>query len=142
MSTFDNIRSKDDILGIVNSKEFENLFHTLNSQAFSTLLDNALVNPTPMSKDEIYEELASHYFSLLHLLKIDNFNSFTFPDHEDCRTVAVDGIVYDFDSEFCHDDSEAANALCAIDCLMADLEEESFSVLLKKIEKKMNQQGE
>ena len=140
MKSFDNIRSKEDILDLINSKEFENLFSFLNSKEVSTLLDNALDNKMSRPKNEIYEEIAGYYFVLLRLLKIDHFNSFYFPNYEDCRTVVVDGTEYDFDSEFCHDNSEAANALCAIDCLMADLEEEKLDILLKKLEKKMNEQ--
>ena len=141
MNSFDSIKSKEEILGIINSKEFENFFNALNTKEFSALFDVAL-DKMPTSNDEIWGELVSYYFTLLHLLKIDNFNSFSFPDYEDCRTVVVDGIEYDFDSEFCHDDSEATNALCAIDCLMADLEEDNLEEILKILEKKINVQGQ
>ena len=141
MNSFDSIKSKEEILGIINSKEFENLFNALNTKEFSALFDVAL-DKMPKSNDEIWGKLVSYYFILLHLLKIDNFNSFSFPDYEDCRTVVVDGIEYDFDSEFCHDDSEATNALCAIDSLMADLEEDNLEEILKILEKKINVQGQ
>ena len=140
MNSFDSIRSKEDILDIINSKGFETFFSILNSKEFSALFDDKL-DEISKSKNEIWEELVSYYFILLRLLGIDNFNSFSFPNYEDCHTVVVDGTEYDFDSDFCHDDSEATNALCAIDCLMADLEKDNLAEILKELEEKISVQG-
>ena len=50
----------------------------------------------------------------------------------------IDGKEYDLDGEFCHDDIEATAALCAIDCLIADLENYDEETILKNIEKRIN----
>ena len=42
MNSFDSIKSKEEILGIINSKEFENFFNALNTKEFSALFDVAL----------------------------------------------------------------------------------------------------
>ena len=52
MNSFDSIRSKEDILGIINSKEFENFFNALNTKEFSALFDVAL-DKMSKSNDEI-----------------------------------------------------------------------------------------
>ena len=133
MKSFDKLESTEDILGIVNSAEFKQLLNILGSEEFGAGIDEELSKPK--NKTEIYEEIVSYYLMLLSLLKIDCFHSFSFPDYDDCRTVTVDGVTYDFDSEFCHDDIDATDALCAIDCLMADLGEDTPEKMLKKVER-------
>lgn len=75
---------------------------------------------------------------ILSLLNVNKFNSFQFVDYEDCRRVVIDGNEYNFDNEFHHNDSNATQILCTIDCLIADLEEDNIEAILKKIEKKIN----
>lgn len=116
------------------------LFDKLNLKQFGELLEKSLEEELakPKNKSEIYNEIADYYFTLLNMLGINNFDAFHFPDYEDCRIVVVDEREYDFDNEFCHDDSDATEALCAIDCLISDLEEMSMETVLKKIEDIVN----
>ena len=117
-----------------------NLFNKLNLEQFGELLGKALEEELfkPKSENEIYDEIADYYFILMNMLGINSFDAFHFPDYEDCRIVVVDGNEYDFDSEFCHNDSEATEALCAIDCLISDLEGISMETILKNIEDIVN----
>ena len=77
------------------------------------------------------------FFMILSLLNVNKFNSFQFVDYEDCRRVVIDGNEYNFDNEFHHNDSNATQILCTIDCLIADLEEDNIEAILKKIEKRL-----
>ena len=121
-----------------------NLFNILKLKQFEEMFEKALEEEffKPQSKSEIYNEISNYYFVLLSLLKIDNFNSFNFPDYDDCRKIEVDGNEYDFDDLFCHDNEQATDALCAIDCLISDLEEDNLEKMLKKIEKTINVQNQ
>ena len=49
----------------------------------------------------------------------------------------IDDKKYNFDTEFSHNDSAATEALCAIDCLMADSGED-FKAILLTVEKALN----
>lgn len=120
-------------------KGFQKLFAILNSKEFEESFDKALEEEmsNPQNINETYDEIASYYLKLLRLRNVDRFETFHFSDYEDCRRVIVDGMEYDFDRLFYHDDLEAADALCAMDCLMADLEDEPETIL-KKIEKTIN----
>lgn len=120
------------IFDFFKSKEFEELFEKALEEEMAK----------PHDKNEIYNEIANNYFVLLSLLNIDRFGLFQFYDYEDPRKVLVDATKHDFDNEFCHDDSNATEALCAIDCLIANLEEESLAKILNKIEKKINTQNQ
>jgi carbonic anhydrase len=120
-----------------------NLFNLLKSKKFGKLLDKALDEQMfkTKSKGEIYSEIVNYYFLLLRKLSIDSFHSFHFPDYEDCRKVEVDGKEYDFENKFSHNDSDATEALCAIDCLITDLEANSIETVLKEIEDNLNSQN-
>ncbi len=120
-----------DLLNIFKSKEFENLFEKVLEEEMSKRKD----------ENEIYNGIANHYFMLLSMLNVNSFSFFHFPDYEDCRKVLVDNKEYDFNNEFCHNDSDATEALCAIDCLIADLEVNDLKTLLKKIESTVNLQN-
>lgn len=111
------------------------LFDFFQSKAFDELFDKALEDELSKTSndDGIYEEIANQYSVLLRLLHITDFQSFRFPDYEDPRKVVVDGSEYDFDTTFSHDNPDATEALCAIDCLIADSEDQTESVL-KKVE--------
>lgn len=109
---------------------------------FEEILSEGLSEPfEPVSDDEIYEEIVDNYFLLIKELGAQNFRFFRFAGYDDCRVVILDGKKYDLDGEFCHDDTDASGALCAIDCLMADLEEEDETIL-KKVESLINRQNQ
>ncbi|MGN1195215.1 MAG: hypothetical protein ACI4SB_07005 [Acutalibacteraceae bacterium] len=109
---------------------------------FEEILSEELSKPfEPVSEDELYEEIVGNYFLLIKELGIENFNFFRFADYDYCREIIVDGKNYDLDGEFCHDDTDAAGALCAIDCLMADLGEEEDEIILKKVESMINKKN-
>ncbi len=102
------------------------------TKAFMEILSEKLSEPSGLlTEDEIYEELTDSYFSLIRLLGINDFSFFRFKSYESGREIILDGREYDLDGEFCHDDEDATGALCAIDCLMADLDEEPGAVLKK-----------
>ena len=114
------------------------LFHFLRSKKFEQLFEKELETYTdPKEKDEIYDEIASNYLTILDLLKLKSFHTFRFPDHEDCRKISVDGREYDLDDAFRHNNRRATEALCAIDCLIADVEG-SFESKLREIGKRVD----
>ena len=110
------------------------LFHFLRSNKFEELFEKEL--ETCADPKEI-DEIASNYLTILGLLKLKSFHSFRFPDREDCRKISVDGQEYDLDDAFRHNDRKATEALCAIDCLIADLEGDLESKL-REIENRMD----
>ena len=104
------------------------------TQMLMDILSEKLSEPSGLlTEDEIYEELADNFLTLIRLLGIREFSFFRFADYSYSREIIIDGKGYDLDGEFCHDDEEATEALCAIDCLMADLDERS-GVVLKRVE--------
>ena len=123
-----------DLFEALNSKKFKNLVNLFNSKEFKDSFEKAPEEEMShrKSNSEIYNDIVNYYFLLLDLLKIDSFNSFRFPDYEDCRRVNVNEVEYDFDNCFCHDDLNATDALCSIDSLIADIEEISPEENLKK----------
>ena len=106
------------------------------------MFDKALEEVLSKSQnpDEIYSDIVSHYITLLNLLGVNHFDTFQFADYEDPRSIIVDGNAYHFDDKFCYDDRTETEMLCAIDCLIADLEEGTETVL-KKTENKINAQN-
>ncbi len=109
------------------------------AELFSQILSEELSEPyEPVTEEDIYEEIVDNYFILIHKLGIDKFNFFRFASYDYCREIIIDGKEYDLDGEFCHDDLEATEALCAIDCLIADLENEDEKAILKKVERMIN----
>lgn len=108
------------------------------TQMFMETLAKKLTEPSGLlTEDEIYEEITDSFFILIGLLGIKAFSLFRFADYSYSREIIIDGKSYDLDGEFCHDDEEATEALCAIDCLMADLDEKTETVL-KKAERMIN----
>ena len=106
---------------------------------FSQILSEKLSEPyEPATEEEIYEEIVDNYLILIKELCVDKFNFFRFANYDYCREIIIDGKEYDLDGEFCHDDLKATEALCAIDCLIADLENEDEEAILKNIEKRIN----
>ena len=114
-----------------------NLFDLFASKDFDKMLEAALEEEMakPADKNEIYREITHYYSILISYLGIDSFDSFKFTDYEDPRLISVDGREYDLNREFSNED--AAEALHAVDALIADVEERLENVL-KKTEKKVN----
>ena len=109
------------------------------TQAFMEILSEKLAEPSGLlTEEEIYEEIADNFLLLIELLGISAFTFFRFKNYDYNREIIIDGKEYDLDGEFCHDDEDATGALCAIDCLMADLETEDTEGLLKEIESLIN----
>lgn len=108
---------------------------------FGQLLSESLNEPyEPATEEEIYDEIVDNYFVLIDELGIEEFNFFRFASYDYCREIIIDGKKYDLDGEFCHDDLDATGALCAIDCLIADLDGDEEAIL-KNIEKIINLQN-
>ncbi|MBQ3137189.1 MAG: hypothetical protein IJB74_06895 [Clostridia bacterium] len=108
------------------------------TEMFMEMLSEKLSEPSGLLTDEeVYEEITDNFFILINLLGIDKFSFFRFANYDCCREIIIDGKEYDLDSEFCHDDEEATEALCAIDCLTADLDEDDGAIL-KKVESMVN----
>lgn len=116
------------------------LFDIFKSKQFEELFEKAIEEEMTNSqtKNEIYSEITNCYFMILSLLNVNNFKSFLFPDYEDCRKIVVDGKEYDFDNEFRHNNKNATEIICTIDCLIADLEDDDSEAILRKIEKNIN----
>lgn len=105
------------------------------TQMFMELLSEKLSEPSELlTEDEIYEEISDSYFTLIDLLGIKDFSFFRFKNYDYNRDIIIDGKEYDLDGEFCHDDEDATGALCAIDCLIADLDADNEEAVLKKVE--------
>lgn len=112
------------------------------AELFSQILSEKLSEPfEPATEEELYEEIVDNFFILIYGLGVDKFNFFRFASYDYCREIIIDGKEYDLDGEFCHDDLEATEALCAIDCLIADLENEDEETILKKVEIMINIQN-
>lgn len=92
----------------------------------------------PATEEDIFEEIVDNFFILIQELGVDEFNLFQFKSYDYCREIIVDGKEYDLDGEFCHDDLESTEALCAIDCLIADLDNYDEETVIENIEKRIN----
>ncbi|MBR6567052.1 MAG: hypothetical protein IKK60_00185 [Clostridia bacterium] len=109
------------------------------AELFGQILSEQLSEPYELATEEdLYEEIVDNFFILIQELGIDEFNFFRFKSYDYCREIIVDGKEYDLNGEFCHDDLEATEALCAIDCLIADLENNDEETVIKNIEKRIN----
>lgn len=119
--------------------EFDEAFEESGfAELFGQLLSKSLSEPAkPITEEEIYEEIVDNFFILIKELGVDGFSFFRFADYEYCREIIIDGKKYDLDGEFCHDDLDATGALCAIDCLIGDLDD-AEEAILKNIEKMIN----
>ena len=105
---------------------------------FETQLDS--LSFEPMSESDLYNEIVDNFYVIMRELGIDKFDRFQFAGYDYCREIIVDGREYDLDGEFCHDDLDATEALCAIDCLMADLGVDEETIL-KIVENMINTQN-
>ena len=119
--------------------DIDSFKHSGFAELFGQILSEQLSEPyEPATEEEIYEEIVDNFFILIQELGIDEFNFFRFKSYDYCREIIIDGKEYDLDGEFCHDDLEATEALCAIDCLIADLEDYDEETVIKIIEKRIN----
>ncbi len=121
---------KKQILDVISSKSFRNLADNLENLLSET-------DFPPVDENEAYSQITDNYFKLIKKLKIKAFSTFSFNDYNDCRVVIIDDKKYDFDACFSHNNSSAAEILCEIDSLIADIGKE-LSFILKEIEKRMN----
>ena len=94
-----------------------------------------------VSVDSLYEEIVDNYFILINELGITDFNFFRFVRYDYCREIIIDKQCFDLDAEFGHDDLVATEALCAIECLIADISNESVEDILKKVESMINKRN-
>ena len=92
----------------------------------------------PASEEDLYEEIVDNFFILIQELGIDKFNSFCFANCDYWREIIIDGKEYDLDEEFCHDDIQATEALCAIEALISDLENDNIETVMENTEKMIN----
>ncbi len=134
-----------DLAGKIAEKDLEGLSEDEAVKFYDSVLQNldfSGIQSGETEAEELYDEIVDNYFILLNELKTDSFSQFYFADYEECRLICVDGKEYDLDSAFTHDDENAAGALCAIDCLLADLscclDCEGLDLYLKEIEKRIN----
>lgn len=116
---------------MTDDSDFFNIFSKLVSEELSKDYE-------PVTEEELYEEIVDNFFIVIKELGIKEFNFFRFSSYDDCREIIIDGKEYDLDCEFYNDDEDASGALCAIDCLIADLENEDESAVLKKTERIIN----
>ncbi len=118
------------------------LFDFLKSKRFEELLDIELEGALAVTEneDEIYCEITENYVTLLNILGVNRFSEFSFPDYEDCRRITVDGVEYDFDGAFIHDDMTLTELVSANDCMMADLGGD-MQTILRTVERMMKDQA-
>ena len=125
---------------IIKRGDCVELFDIFKSKQFEELFENALEREMnrPQNENEILCEIKNCFFMIFSLLHVTDFNSFRFIDYDDRRRVMIDGNEYDFNNEFNHNDNNATEILCTIDCLMANLKEDNIEVSLRKLEKMLN----
>ena len=88
--------------------------------------------------DGQYGVITGNYIELTYLHAIHPELSFSFPDYFDCRTICVDGKIYDLEELIADNDEElkqnSKELLCEIDALCADIPY-SLETILKNVEK-------
>ena len=132
----------EDITDIGTDEEELDLDKLLDSgiaDLFKDILSEELYESLEDEKEEsLYEEIVDNYFVLIDELGIADFNFFRFASYDYCREIIIDKQKFDLDAEFCHDDLVATECLCAIECLIADIGNESAEDILKKVECMIN----
>lgn len=135
----DNILSADNPGTDEEELDLDKLLDSGVVELFKEMLSDELSDPfSDVTEDSLYEEIVDDYFILIQELGINNFSFFRFASYDNCREIIIDKQNFDLDSEFCHDDLVATEALCAIDCLIADIDDES---ILKKVETMINKRN-
>ena len=104
------------LFNFFKSKDFE--------EQFEKALEKEISNHKNKNENELYNEISDCYRMLLSLLNIGGFDSLRFPDREDPRKISVDGKEYDLELVF-DNNTDAKELLFTIDCLLADLENDS-----------------
>jgi hypothetical protein len=108
---------------------------------FKEMLSKELSEPFDAESEEsLYEEIVDNYFILMQELGVYDFNFFRFASYDYSREIIIDKRNFDLDAEFCHDDLVATEALCAIDCLIADIDD-CVEMILKKVETMINKRN-
>ncbi len=122
-----------------NENDLDEFIDSSVIELFEEILSVELSEPfDSVSRDSLYEEIVDNYFVLIKELGINDFNFFRFESYNDCREIIIDRKNFDLDAEFCHNDLDATEALCTIDCLTADIDDEYGESILKKVESMIN----
>ena len=138
----DNISGADDIVEAEDELDLDKLLDSGVVELFKEMLSEELYEPfEPATVDSLYEEIVDNYFILINELGITDFNFFRFVRYDYCREIIIDKQNFDLDAEFGHDDLVATEALCAIECLIADISNESVEGILKKVESMINKRN-
>ena len=141
-SLADNISSADDIVEAEDELDLDKLLDSGVVELFKEMLSEELYEPfDSVSVDSLYEKIVDNYFILINELGITDFNFFRFVRNDYCREIIIDKRCFDLDAEFCHDDLVATEAMCAIDCLIADISNESVVDILRKVERMINKRN-
>ena len=141
-SLADKIQDTTDIETDENELDLDKLLNSGVVEFFKEMLSEELNEPfEPVSVDSLYEEIVDNYFILINELGITDFNFFRFARHDYCREIIIDKQCFDLDAEFGHDDLVATEALCAIECLIADVSNESVEDILRKVESMLNKRN-
>ena len=141
-SLADKIQDTTDIETDENELDLDKLLDSGVVEFFKEMLSEELNEPfEPVSVDSLYEEIVDNYFILINELGITDFNFFRFVRYDYCREIIIDKQSFDLDAQFCHDDLEATEALCSIECLIADIGDESVEDILKKVESMINKRN-
>ena len=141
-SLADNILSSDSMETDEEELDLDKLLDSGVVEFFKEMLSEELCESFDYdSVDSLYEEIVDNYFILIDELGITAFNFFRFASYDYCRKIIIDKQNFDLDVEFCHDDLEATEALCAIECLIADISNESVEDILKKVESMINKRN-
>lgn len=106
-----------------------------------SVLPDVVSNIEPCTKEEIYDEILENFNFLIKATGVEEFSFFRFSNSDYCREIIIDGIEYDLDGMFSHDDEDETGALCAIDSLIGDIVcefGETEEEVLKKIQAMIN----
>ena len=141
-SLADRIQDTTDIETDENELALYKLLDSGVVELFKEMLSEELYEPfDSVSVDSLYEKIVVNYFILINELGITDFNFFRFARYDYCREIIIDKQCFDLDAEFCHDDLVASEAMCAIECLIADVSNESVEDILRKVESMLNKRN-
>ena len=141
-SLADRIQDTTDIETDENELALYKLLDSGVVELFKEMLSEELYEPfDSVSVNSLYEKIVDNYFILINELGITDFNFFRFARYDYCREIIIDKQCFDLDAEFCHDDLVATEAMCAIECLIADISNESVEDILRKVESMLNKRN-
>ena len=103
--------------------DFEEALKKLSDDDWGKIIKYAAnnINSHSVSKNDIISRLVECYEELLAELKIEKYNTFSFIDYEDPRTILVDDKEIDMDDVFTRENEDARGLLYEIDAIMGDL---------------------